>query len=362
MPKKAMWVTLGVRGNAGDALIYQTTRKLFDGLVDLDFRTVGEPKYVKFARSAPDNVIIGPGGILARTNSARHVQKKFDAQWGRFDESRMFVWSSGILETPREDELPILQKILRKSERIVVRADKEADFIRKVEPAAEPRMLPCTSLFSDRLLATPKRVKDVVVVNLDAHLFSEKNIDDHPLRRFKAYAEAEGLEVRSMVNAHGDSNRYSLDLFPLIDSDQDLFHDVLAAEPDSKTFNREYTARLQQVDDFGARYTGSRFAFGKRLHGWLPFLAFDQPAAFIGMNARQGMPNDYFGNNRYLAKVPRRPRMGRDELDSMANSLIGKLNYFIHNEDRLSAEIAERREQLWAEVTSGAREFAEALR
>lgn len=362
MPKKAMWITLGVRGNAGDALIYETTRKLFDGLIDLDFRTVGEPKYVRFGRSAPDNVIIGPGGILVRTNSARHVQKKLDAQWSRFEASRLFIWSSGILETPRDEEIPIVRKILGKADRIVVRANKEADLMRKVEPSADPQLLPCSSLFTDRLLGTEKDKRDVVVLNLDAHLFTDENIADHPLRRFKEYAEAEGLEVRGMVNAHGDSNRYSLDLFPLIDADQELFHDVLATEPDSKTFNREFTRRLKQVDDFGARYTGSRFAFGKRLHGWLPFLAFDQPAAFIGMPARQGMPRDYFGNDRYLAKVPRRPRMGRDELDSMANSLIGKLNYFIHNEDRLSSEIAGRREQQWDEVRSGAQEFAGALR
>ncbi|WP_029150372.1 polysaccharide pyruvyl transferase family protein [Microbacterium indicum] len=361
MPKKAMWITLGVRGNAGDALIYQTTKKLFEGLIDLDFRTVGEAKYVRFARSAPDNVIIGPGGILVRTNSARHVQKKLEAQWDRFEKSKMFIWSSGILQEPHDAELPIVRKILQKADRIVVRAGKEAELIREVEPTADPQLLPCSSLFTDRLLGTPKQKKDVVVVNFDAHLFTDENIADHPLRRFKAYAESEGLEVRSMVNAHGDSNRHSLDLFPLIEQDQALFHDFLMTEPDSKEFNAGFTERLQQVDDFGARYTGSRFAFGKRLHGWLPFLAFDQPAAFIGMTARQGMPSDYFGNGYFLAKVPRRQHMSRDRLDDMANSLVGKLNYFIHNEERLSAEIAERREVLWGDLQAESRSFAEAL-
>lgn len=363
--KKALWITLGVRGNAGDALIYWTTRKLFDDLIDLDFRTVGEPAYIRANENVPDNVIIGPGGILVRTNSATHVQQKLERQWPLIDRSRLFIWSSGILQKPFESEVPIVRKVLEKASRIVVRASKEDELIRSIAPEATPVLQPCTSLFIDKLLGIEPNRRDVVVVNLDANLFTSDNFDNHPLRRFKEYAESEGLEVRSMVNAYGDSNRYLLDLFPLIDTEQGVFGDLLTREPSSKEFNEPFSEGLQRMPSLGERYTNARFAFGKRLHGWLPFLAFDAPAAFVGMPARRRMPQDYFGTGfgrAFLCAVPRRRDMTTDRLDVMADMMIQKLGFFIKKEETLRSKISGRRAELWDQLQTEAVEFSGMLR
>lgn len=358
--KKALWITCGPRGNAGDALLYEVTKALFADRIDLDFRYVNEPRYLRGRGGRRQNVMIGPGGMLVQTNSARNLHSNLEKQWGRFEDKRFYLWSTGILETPSDDEVSLVKRVVERADTIVVRATKESEYIADVT-GAESEWSPCASLFTDRLLGIEKQKKDVVVVNFDDFLFTEANIAAHPLRRFRQYAESEGLEVRSMVNASGDSNSMMLDLFPLIDADRPLLEDFLRTNPTGREFNTGFNAAMEKMPSFGARYTNSRFAFGKRLHGWLPFMAFDQPAAFIGMQARRGMPKDYFGDGTFLCGVPRRRHMSVGMLDEMANAMIGKLNFFIHNEDRLSAQIAERRGELWEQLRRQADTFADAM-
>lgn len=359
--KRALWVTLGERGNMGDALLYQVTRELFDGLVDLDFRSINAPTYLRRGDVPTDNVIIGPGGLMVQTNSSRHLHAKLAKQWDQFESKRFFLWSTGVLSTPTPEEEVAVRRITSRAERIVVRATKEAELLRTIDSTVTPEWAPCASLFTDRLLDAPNSTRDVVVVNLDAFLFTEDNIADHPLRRFAEYAEAQGLEVRSMVNAAGDSNRLLLDLFPLIDIDQRPFGSLLASEPGAKDFHRVFSEALLTHPSYAARYTDCRFAFGKRLHGWLPFLAFDKPAAFVGMAARRGMPKDYFGSDTFLSAVPRKPGMTKEQLHEMADRMIDKLGYFVAHEDALAAQIAGRREELWHQLRRQAVDFADAL-
>lgn len=359
--KRALWITLGVRGNAGDALLYDVTRELFAGSIDLDFRSVSEPLYLRKGDTPTDNVIIGPGGMFVQTNSSRHLHAKLAKQWDAFESKRFYLWSTGVLQAPSAEETAAVRRVSARARKIVVRATKEAEFIRSIGPITSPEWAPCTSLFTDRLLDVPATTRDVVVVNLDSFLFTEENIADHPLRRFRDYADAQGLEVRSMVNAAGDSNRLSLDLFPLIDIDAPHFDRLLRGEPTGKQFHDGFNRALEKHPSFGARYTDCRFAFGKRLHGWLPFLAFDKPAAFVGMSARRGMPKDYFGSNELLCNVPRSTTMSKDQLDRMADGMIAKLEHFIAREDDLTSRIATRRDELWAQLQRQAGEFAESL-
>lgn len=359
--KKALWITLGVRGNAGDALLYEVTKGLFADLVHLDFRSVSEPLYLRKGDRDTDNVIIGPGGMFVQTNSSRHLHGKLAKQWDRFESKRFYLWSTGILQAPTADEAAAVRRVTSRAQRIVVRATTEADYIRKVGPVTSPEWAPCTSLFADRLLPAANSTKDVVVVNLDQFLFTEENIAGHPLRRFVDYAESEGLQVRTMVNASGDSNRLQLDLMPLIDIDRPYFEDLLLSDPTGKDFNDPFNDALSRHPSFAARYTDCRFAFGKRLHGWLPFLAYDKPAAFVGMSARRGMPKDYFGSDEFLCNVPRSTAMTQAQLDRMADGMIAKLRRFIAEEDALKSGIAARREELWTQLQGQAAEFADAL-
>ncbi|GAA5039105.1 polysaccharide pyruvyl transferase family protein [Microbacterium fluvii] len=359
--KRALWITLGIRGNAGDALLYQVTKELFDGLIDLDFRQVSEPEYLRKGDRPTDNVIIGPGGMFVQTNSSKHLHAKLAKQWDRFESKKFYLWSTGILQNPTPEETAAVRRVTARAPEIVVRANKEAELVRKVGPVTSPRWAPCTSLFTDRLLDAPDSTRDVVVVNFDSFLFTEDNIADHPLRRFADFAAAQGLEVRSMINAAGDSNRLMLDLFPVIEIDRRPFEKLLRAEPTGREFHEGFNKALAKHPSFAARYTDCRFAFGKRLHGWLPFLAYDKPAAFIGMSARRGMPRDYFGDDEFLCDVPRTPSMSREQLDRMADGMIAKLTSFIEREDALAARIAERRAELWEQLQRQAVEFADAL-
>ena len=359
--KRALWITCGPRGNAGDALLYEVTRALFDGLVDLDFRHVSEPSYLRRGDKRTDNVIIGPGGLFVQTNSSRHLHAKLAKQWDAFESKKFFLWSTGVLQQPTAEEEAAVRRVTSRSRQIVVRATKEAELLRKIGPITDPVWAPCASLFTDRLLDVPKTVRDVVVVNLDAFLFTEENAADHPLRRFVGHANAQGLEVRSMINASGDFNPWLLDLLPPLEIDAAPFKAALDAELPAKDFHRTFNEALAAHPSYGARYTSCRFAFGKRLHGWLPFLAFDQPAAFVGMQARRGMPRDYFGDDTFLCAVPRRNPMSRAQLDAAADAMIAKLDLFVAQEDALAARIAERREELWTQLQGQARALADAL-
>lgn len=359
--KRALWITLGKRGNAGDALLYEVTERLFDGLVDLDFRSVSEPLYLRKGDVETDNVMIGPGGMFVQTNSSRHLHGKLAKQWDRFESKRFFLWSTGILQQPTPEEVAAVRRVTARAPRIIVRAQTEADYIRRIGPVTSPEWAPCTSLFSDRLLDAPNTTKDVVVVNFDSFLFTEENIADHPLRRFLDYAASEGLDVRSMVNASGDHTRLQLELIPLIDIDRAPLEKLLMSEASGKDFHDPFSEALRTHPSIAARYTDCRFAFGKRLHGWLPFLAYDKPAAFIGMNARRGMPQDYFGSDDFLCAVPRTPTMTKAQLERTADGMIAKLRDFVAREDDLKAGIAARREELWAGLQAKTRDFADSL-
>lgn len=361
MTKRALWITCGVRGNAGDGLLYEVTRELFDGQIDLDFRYVSDSVYIRPSDEPTDNVMIGPGGMFVQTNSSRHLHQKLTKQWDQFQQKRFFLWSTGILEAPKPEEIPLVRRVTDRADKVIVRAKIESTFLRDVA-GVDSEWTPCASLFTDRLLGVKKRVDDVVVVNFDDFLFTEENIADHPLRRFIAYAESEGLTVRSMVNAGGDSNSLMLDLFPLIEADEPILGEFLRSNPTGRAFNDGFNVALEKMPSLGNRYTNARFAFGKRLHGWLPFMAFDQPAAFIGMQARRGMPKDYFADNELLCAVPRRRGMNREQLNAMANAMIGKLNYFIHSEEAISRRIAERREKLWGRLRHHSKALADSMR
>jgi len=359
--KHALWITLGIRGNAGDALIYQVTRKLFADSIDLQFRCVNDPVYVRADEALPNNVVIGPGGILVQTNSAKHLHSKLKKQWDQLQNTHFFLWSTGILLEPTEDERVVMQRLFDHTSKVVVRASREkANIMAIAKPTLDVSWAPCASLFSDRLLDVEPSKRDVVVVNFDATLFNEDNVRDHPLLRFKDYAESEGLQVRSMVNASGDSNRYLLDIFPLIDVDQPYFGEILDQELTGNPFFVAFSDALVAHPSLVSRYLNCRFAFGKRLHAWLPFMSFNTPAAFMGMEQRRGMPRDYFGSNEFLCRVPR-GNLTQEQLNEVSNQMIGKLNYFIKNEELLNRRIAEYRDALWVTLQDKATEFAEAL-
>lgn len=178
--------------------------------------------------------------------------------------------------------------------------------------------------------------------------------------RFKKYAESLGLEVYSMINGRPDINEHLLDIFPMLEIDRHHLEPLVPYVDKAIKFTNNQ-GLLDFPLSFGERYNNCRFAFGKRLHGWLPFFAFDIPAAFIGAHVRRGFPKDYFGNNDFLCDVPRSNNMSEADLNKMTDMMIDKLIFFVGHEDYLSKGIAERREELWELAQTESKLFAEKI-
>lgn len=94
-----------------------------------------------------------------------------------------------------------------------------------------------------------------------------------------------------------------------------------------------------------SRFSGYRFAFGSRLHSFLPFTAFETPSLFLtGSAARKPMPIDYFDNPAFLAP---QDDYNPAAMDKKVDGMIDRLNYFIKHEERLVANIRSSKEHLW---------------
>jgi len=360
--EQALWLALGRRGNAGDGLLYEVTRALFEGRLDLDFRSVQLGSYIRAGDPPPANVVVGPGAVLAGTFSSKKLQPALTDQWAQFGRARYHLWSTGLSFAPAPEEIPDVLRVTRRTRQLYVRGTREAEFFRGVDPDLNPIWAPCASLFTERLLDLEPRKKDVVVVNFDSFLFRDELAHDHPLQRFKDFAEAQGLEVRSLINGRPDLNAHLLEMFPMIDIDRPYFERFAHEYDSAGKFTKDYNAALEAHHSLGDRHNDCRFAFGKRLHGWLPFMAFDTPSAFIGLDTRRGFPRDYFGSDEFLCDVPRGSEMSRASLERMASMMVEKLQYFIDNEDRLRSQIAERRAGLWEQLQAHADSFVDVLR
>ena len=108
------------------------------------------------------------------------------------------------------------------------------------------------------------------------------------------------------------------------------------------------------------RYNYARFAFGKRLHAWLPYFSFNIPAAFIGHPNRRGFPQDYFSGE-FLCDVPRTTNMTQRQLEIMSDMMIAKLNFFIKNEESLINLIEERKNRLRVTFNTRFNNFVDAI-
>ena len=264
----------------------------------------------------------------------------------RGGERKFYLFSCGINKVIDEDELCVINNLFKRSKIILCRGKKEISLFSKSSELNNINFCPCPSLFSSEIFNIKPYKTDLIVLNLDSFLFTNDNYKKHPLRKFKEYAESLGLKVCSMVNGRPDINKYLVDIFPIHEIDNARISPLINFCEDPKLFTKKYNNILNNSIGFAHRYNGARFAFGKRLHGWLPFLSFNIPSAFIGIPTRRGFPSDYFTDD-FLCDVPRNNQMTNDELKIMSDMMISKLNFFIKHEDILSAYIRGRRAELY---------------
>ncbi|MCL1798406.1 MAG: polysaccharide pyruvyl transferase family protein [Eggerthellaceae bacterium] len=362
--KNAVWVAPGYNTfNLGDVLLYTVTKEYFSDKVELILSPTNRVLDENFIRKSK-NLIIGPGGILVGTAGARILYEKVinDASLKMLDGYgiKFHVWSSGILHEPDEKQRKLSTEILTRSRFISTRARIEIENIKKIAPTSNPLFAPCATLFMDRIFRgqlSEHQKSDIVVLNIPDNYFDGNMYLRNPFMRFVDYARSEGLQCVLMSNcANNDTSLDMLRNFNLLQRDSTLesilidYYEALSKDKDSYPFSKLSTTirkwGSENSDSMPGRYDNCRFAFGRRLHGWLPFFSFDIPSAFLGIQARRGMPFDYFGNDDFLCKVPTKAENIQD-LHSIADGMIEKLKFFITNETLLSARIAARREELW---------------
>lgn len=356
-------LSYGNCSNAGDVLIFQTFNKLVDTDIDTTWHHVRSDKLDIKAR----NVIIGPGGLLSgayRPEVApdelviRHLTPIRLAAWKK-QQRPVFAFGTGT-NTPFEngptakpfsvESGKTIAKLAAVSDGLYLRGS--ADIRRLAEFCASDdlhkfKFQPCPSVFLDRLFSMQPAVSDQIAINFPLeNSITRENEKKHPLRRFVEFAKSLGLSVALLDNHPSDINKIALDIFapPQSDPLQAAFiSEAYGKEDVQKLFEQRWTT----LPAVASRFNGYRFAFGVRLHSFLPFMAFNTPSVFLAGNPiRTPMPVEYFRNPVFGAKIA----SGRAPLSQVVDGMIERLKYFVKKEDALRAEIADQRARLW-EIT-----------
>ena len=128
----------------------------------------------------------------------------------------------------------------------------------------------------------------------------------------------------------------------------------LNVNEDSPAINEVYVNEWNDETALVERYNGYRFAFGQRLHAFLPFMAFSTPSIFLtGSPIRQTMPYDYFKDNIFLSKVS----YSSDRLESLVNTMIVTLEVLIQKEARIVNQIEDNIASLWETTVNNKNEL-----
>lgn len=364
-PKRtAGLLSYGNCSNAGDVLIFQTFNKLFEEELDTTWHHVRLDKLDVKAR----NIVIGPGGLLSGAYKpevtpdelvVRHLTPIRLASWVK-QQRPVFAFGTGT-NTPFENVASskpfspgsekTIAKLAQTSRGLYLRGSADirrlamfcaADDLHKF------KFQPCPSVFIDRLYGIRPTITDQIAVNFPlAKSLTAENAKTHPLNRFVEFAKSLGLSVALLDNHPSDINKIALDMFapPQSDSRQASFlNDATGNVDNTNLFERRWTSQCPMAH----RFNGYRFAFGVRLHSFLPFMAFNTPSVFLAANPiRSPMPIEYFGNSVFGAKVA----FGQGSFGQVVDGMIERLRHFVKNEEQLRTQIADQRARLW-EITT----------
>jgi len=364
-PLSADLIAYGLDSNAGDVLIRGALEKLFDKTLHFNFHHVRVDRLNCDTR----NIVIGPGGLLSGsydpTNKPdelviRHLTEGKVTEW--VDEKKqIFFFGTGTNTAEDGGGKPfspassaILRKLVAASRLVMLRGS--ADIVRisslcRSEDLAKFRFQPCPSVFLDRLFDEPPRLSDRIAVNFPlARVINKDNFRSHSLNRFISYARALGLTVSFMDNHPADFNPYVMEMFDEVGHEPSVLdaivraHDVQDEKKKTQVLSDIYTKAWDSKKNLPSRFNGFRFAFGNRLHSFLPFMAFDTPSMFMAAHPiRRPMPVEYFKHPVFGAPVP----FGGKNGEAMVNGMIERLEFFTRNEERLRSEIQAERARLW---------------
>lgn len=358
--RKAGLLSYGNCSNAGDVLIFQTFNKLFENEIDTTWHHVRLDKLEVKSR----NVIIGPGGLLSGSyNPAvtpdelviRNLTSKRLAAWKK-QLRPVFAFGTGT-NTPFENgptskpfsevSSATIAKLASVSGGLYLRGSADIRRLSKfcaTEDLHKFKFQPCPSIFLDRLFNIKPVVTDQIAINFPmAKALSPENAKKHPLNRFVECAKSFGLSVALLDNHPSDMNQTVIEMFDVPQSDAEQ-SDFVSQLGETTNNQKMFEHRWTRVPVLASRFNGYRFAFGVRLHSFLPFMAFNTPSVFLAGNPiRMPMPMEYFRSPVFGAKTT----FGEAPLDLVVDGMIERLKYFIKNEDSLKAQIADERSRLW---------------
>ncbi len=361
--RKADLLVYGNCSNAGDVLIYQTFKKLFEKELATIHQHIRQDKLNCKSR----NVILGPGGILSGSYKpdttpdelvVKHLTVSKIQSWKESGKN-LFCFGSGT-NTPfnankhskpfsRNSE-KIIAELASATKKIYLRGSRDilrlAAFCHS-DDVHKFAFQPCPSVFLDRLFDIKPSYEDKIAVNFPlAQTVTENNYKNHPLIRFKEYANSLGLKVYFLDNHPMDTNKYVIDMFDGTTHDENGLNIITSDEfSTDQKYNKLFHDIWENFSNLPGRYNGYRFAFGARLHSFLPFMAYNTPTLFLSANdIRQPMPIEYFNHPVFGAPVC---WTGSVNLDRLVDGMIERLDYFIKHEDKLRKHIHEERDRLW---------------
>lgn len=341
--------------NAGDVLIENAIRKLFEN--DFNFKT--HPARTDHLNDLEKNIIVGPGGLLSGSYRpetipdemiVRHLNKETMLN---FSKKNLFFFGTGTNTSllNRKGEKPfskyssdVLRKIFSLSKGIYLRGSSDIFRMQKFSNLTDYskfKFQPCPSIFLKRLYNLSVHKEDKIAINLP---LGNIDVRKTALPKFVDFAHSLGLKVVYIDNHPKDFNPTIYDVFDESVHSPTMKGMYLNVDKDSPAINEVYVDEWSNERALVERYSGYRFAFGQRLHAFLPFMAFSTPSIFLtGSPIRQTMPYDYFKDNIFLSKVS----YSSDRLESLVNTMIVTLKVLIQEEARLVNQIEDNISSLW---------------
>ncbi|WP_125117966.1 polysaccharide pyruvyl transferase family protein [Bordetella trematum] len=359
----------GPCSNAGDVLIYETFLKLFEQTVDATYYHIRQSKL----NGDSPNVVIGPGGLLSGSYKPdvlpdeiilRHLTQEKIEKW-ETENRKIFCFGTGT-NTPfnapasgkpfSKVSEETIGKLVKAAQRVYLRGSAD---IHRLQGFCRPEDLPkfsfqpCPSLFLDKIFNIKVAKKDRVAVNLP--FMKVSNLKDHPIKRFIDYSHSLGLKVDFLDNHPMDFNPEVYSIFDGTTHSSILKSFYTGDEPAAyDKAQKLYQVEWDSMNPVASRFNGYRFAFGARLHSFLPFVAFETPSVFLASNPiRMAMPMEYFGTPLFAGKLA---YTGKN-LDAMVDGMIERLKFFVENEDMLVDIIRENKFRLWNVTTNNMNEM-----
>ncbi|MGO2225308.1 MAG: polysaccharide pyruvyl transferase family protein [Psychrobacter celer] len=361
---KASLLVYGPCSNAGDVLIHQTIEKLFEGQIDFRYHHIRKDKL----EDTEKNIVIGPGGILSGSYTPegnpnewliRHLTQARVEDWKKKGKNVSFFGTgtntplgANINQKPfSKVSEKVISDLISMSSSAFVRGNYDRMRLQTMcqsEDVSKLFFQPCPSIFIDSMASSTLTKADKIAINFPFHnSLNEENYKKHPIRKFIDYARSCGLQCVFAPNHTQDVNKYVFEIFNEVDLSENFTNFICSSEFDYSIGQLKMQEEWEKKECIFSRYSGYRFAFGARLHSFLPFMAFETPTLFLTGNiARKPMPIDYFNNPIYLAKEGFSPK----KMEKVVDGMIERLNYFIRNEAKLVSEIRREKERLW-EIT-----------